>query len=273
MSLFSRLAKPTVVTVSAVTALVGLSATPANALTVPGLGQIPGLNAPGLTAPALPSIEGSAQLPASVTEVLKRIQTQAEGASQETAAALRTNAQRTIDALPIDQNAKNEAHRILDQIIPPATGSNSQPEAITAPDSQQTPSAPSAESQPQPREEARQAPANPCSPTARACVDLANQKTWLQENGRITYGPVPMTSGMEGYETTRGNLHVTRKVKDEWSIPYNGPMPYSVYFTNTGEAFHEGSLQQMSHGCIHLSNEAAQKYYYTLEVGDEVHIW
>ena len=100
-----------------------------------------------------------------------------------------------------------------------------------------------------------------------------SQKTWLQENGNITYGPVPMSSGMPGYETTRGHLSVTRKVRDEWSRPYNGPMPFSVYFTNDGEAFHEGSVNQMSHGCIHLNHDDAVKYFDTLQVGDGVYIW
>lgn len=116
-------------------------------------------------------------------------------------------------------------------------------------------------------------PESPCPPSARACVDLANQTTWLQQDGHIIWGPVPMSSGAQGYETTTGYLSVTRKVRDEWSIPYDAPMPYSVYFTNDGEAFHEGSVNLMSHGCIHLNHDDAVKYFDTLQIGDGVYIW
>ena len=82
-----------------------------------------------------------------------------------------------------------------------------------------------------------------------------------------------MAAGMPGHETTTGNLTVQRKVKDEWSVPYNGPMPYSVYFTSDGEAFHEGSVDVQSHGCIHLNHDDAVTYFDTLQVGDGVYIW
>ena len=139
------------------------------------------------------------------------------------------------------------------------------------PSRQEPAPAPAPEPAPAPRPEPK--PASPCPPTARACVDLANNKSWLQENGHITFGPVPISSGKPGYETTKGSLSVTRKVRDEWSVPYNGPMPFAVYFTNTGEAFHEGSVDVPSHGCIHLDHDAAVKYFDTLQVGDNVFIW
>ena len=57
----------------------------------------------------------------------------------------------------------------------------------------------------------------PCPATARACVDLAGQRTWLQKDGNVEYGPVTMSSGAQGWETPRGTHKVTRKVKDEIS--------------------------------------------------------
>ena len=48
-------------------------------------------------------------------------------------------------------------------------------------------------------------------------------------------------------------------------------MPYSVFF-NSGIAFHEGSLSVPSHGCVHLSQEAARTYYNTLQPGDVVEV-
>lgn len=112
---------------------------------------------------------------------------------------------------------------------------------------------------------------NPCPPHARACVDVDNRLAWLQEDGRITAGPVPTTTGMPGYETPRGEFTVQRKVRDEISYVFdNEPMPFSVYFTTTGIAFHEGDLTQDSHGCIHLSHQDAVHFFDVLEPNDIV---
>ena len=47
-------------------------------------------------------------------------------------------------------------------------------------------------------------------------------------------------------------------------------MPFSVYFTELGVAFHEGSLEDQSHGCIHLSNEDAVHFFDVLQPSDIV---
>ncbi|MFD5867512.1 L,D-transpeptidase [Corynebacterium sp. NPDC060344] len=112
---------------------------------------------------------------------------------------------------------------------------------------------------------------NACPPHARACVDVDNRLAWLQENGEVSRGPVPITTGRPGYETPRGEHVVQRKVRDEISYVFdNEPMPYSVYFTTTGVAFHEGDLTEDSHGCIHLSNLEAVHYFEVLQPNDIV---
>ena len=114
----------------------------------------------------------------------------------------------------------------------------------------------------------------PCPATARACVDLAGQRTWLQKDGNVEYGPVTMSSGAQGWETPRGTHKVTRKVKDEISREFhNAPMPYSVYFTNTGVAFHAGRVDWLSHGCIHLNHDDAVTYFNSLKTGDVVFVY
>ncbi|PRY46731.1 L,D-transpeptidase [Umezawaea tangerina] len=113
----------------------------------------------------------------------------------------------------------------------------------------------------------------PCDITNGACVELSSQQTWLISNGAVTYGPVPITSGRPGYETPTGYFPVLHKVLHEISRPYNNaPMPYSVYFTNYGIAFHEGSLEVPSHGCVHLSQEAAATYFDFLQSGQQVQV-
>jgi lipoprotein-anchoring transpeptidase ErfK/SrfK len=92
------------------------------------------------------------------------------------------------------------------------------------------------------------------------------------ENGKVIYGPVPITSGRAGWRTPPGTFRVTWKDIDHKSHEFNNaPMNYSVFF-NGGIAFHEGSLRQPSHGCIHLSRAAAQKYFSSLQVGEIVEV-
>lgn len=119
---------------------------------------------------------------------------------------------------------------------------------------------------------AQAAPAAPCSARADACIDLSANTSWLTHNGAVTYGGVPITSGKPGYETPPGSFQVTYKDIDHWSEAYDAPMPYSVFFTTSGIAFHEGSLSEESHGCIHLSNTAAKRYFSTLQPGDVVEV-
>lgn len=109
-----------------------------------------------------------------------------------------------------------------------------------------------------------------CPPTARACIDVDGKRAWMLTDGDVTYGPVPITTGRGGYETTRGTHQVIRHVRDEHSIPFDSPMPFSTYFTASGIAFHEGRLDEPSHGCIHMSHESAVHFFDQLTVGDEV---
>nr|WP_309115699.1 L,D-transpeptidase family protein [Saccharothrix sp.] len=102
---------------------------------------------------------------------------------------------------------------------------------------------------------------------------MSTNESWLISGGKVEYGPVPITSGRPGYETPVGYFPVLHKVKNEVSRVYNNaPMPYSVYFTDYGIAFHEGSLTEESHGCIHLSMEAAIKYFNSLHSGEQVQV-
>ncbi|GLW93184.1 L,D-transpeptidase [Actinokineospora globicatena] len=112
----------------------------------------------------------------------------------------------------------------------------------------------------------------PCSAAARACVALGAKSAWLMDGGAVTYGAVPITSGKPGYRTPKGSFKVTYKDIDHWSSAFNGPMPFSVFFTTTGVAFHEGSLSQLSHGCIHLSRDAARTFFDNLAPGDVVEV-
>lgn len=118
---------------------------------------------------------------------------------------------------------------------------------------------------------AHHAPAPPqCPPTAAACIDVDGKRAWLVDDGNVTYGPVPITTGKPGYETVRGSHPVLRQVRHDHSMIFDAPMPFSTYFTKSGIAFHEGGLDEPSHGCIHLGHHAAAHFFEHLQVGDEV---
>ena len=112
----------------------------------------------------------------------------------------------------------------------------------------------------------------PCGAGVDACIDLSANKSWLLDDGAVSYGPVPITHGRPGWETPPGTFNVGWKDIDHKSSEFDGaPMPDSVFF-NGGIAFHEGSLSDLSHGCIHLSPAAAETFYNALAVGDTVQV-
>lgn len=113
-----------------------------------------------------------------------------------------------------------------------------------------------------------------CPPAARACVDLDGERAWLQRDGEVTYGAVPIGQGGPGYDTPRASFHVSRKVVDDVSYVFDmAPMPYAVYFTDVGHAFHEGDPEGESHGCVRLAPGDAEIYFNELQVGDLIHIY
>ena len=112
-----------------------------------------------------------------------------------------------------------------------------------------------------------------CPRAASACVDLRARLTWLQSDGKISYGPVRMEPGQPGtaHATPRGIFHVAWKAGAHYlSAEYDEAMPYAVFFAEGGIAFHGGSLTRQSHGCVHLSIRSARYYYDHLPVGAEV---
>jgi hypothetical protein len=114
----------------------------------------------------------------------------------------------------------------------------------------------------------------PCVAIVRACVKLSSKQAWLLDGaGRVTYGPVPITSGKKGDKTPTGMHAVLWKDADHKSAEFDdAPMPWSVFFADGGIAFHTGSLRAQSSGCIHLSDSAARKFFGTLGIGDSVQV-
>lgn len=115
-------------------------------------------------------------------------------------------------------------------------------------------------------------PGVPCTdPGVRACVDLSDRRAWLLDDGAVVRGPVPVTHGAEGYRTRQGTFTVSFHSRDHVSSIYDAPMPFAVFFDGD-IAFHEGSLQEDSHGCVHLSPADAEAFFDTLADGDRVQV-
>jgi hypothetical protein len=115
-------------------------------------------------------------------------------------------------------------------------------------------------------------PPPPCGPEIRACVSLSTRQAWLLANGAIEYGPVPITHGGTTSPTPTGTWPVAWKDQEHTSSIYGDPMPYSVFFAPGGYAFHEGRLDEDSHGCVRLNMPDAQTFFTVLQVGQLVQV-
>jgi L,D-transpeptidase catalytic domain len=89
-------------------------------------------------------------------------------------------------------------------------------------------------------------------------VDKSSQRMTVTVNGEQLYD-WPVTTGGSGYDTPSGTFKPFRMEIDHSSDEYdNAPMPYSIFFTQTGNAIH-GTYEQrnlgraVSHGCVRLS--------------------
>ena len=89
-------------------------------------------------------------------------------------------------------------------------------------------------------------------------IDKSTQRMTVTVDGRQLYR-WPVATGAIDYDTPNGSFKPFRMEidhkSDEWD---NAPMPYSIFFTDTGNAVH-GTYEQrslghaVSHGCVRLS--------------------
>lgn len=98
-------------------------------------------------------------------------------------------------------------------------------------------------------------------------------QAWLIADGRVVRGPVKISAGGPGKETPIGTFAVLWKEPLHISVECNNTaMPHAVFFTTGGVAFHTGSLERPSAGCVKLADEDARAWYAHLQVGDEVRV-
>jgi len=89
-------------------------------------------------------------------------------------------------------------------------------------------------------------------------IDKSAQRMTVTVNGEQLY-EWPVSTGGRGYDTPSGTFKPFRMEIDHYSEEWdNAPMPYSIFFTQTGNAIH-GTYEQrnlgraVSHGCVRLS--------------------
>jgi len=112
-----------------------------------------------------------------------------------------------------------------------------------------------------------------CSARAEACVSTEHRLAWLQRRGRVVHGPVPVSLGTRADPTPRGHFRVAWKDAEHTSSIYGIDMPWSVFFATGGIAFHQGPIDEASHGCVHLAPAAAEAFFDALDRGDRVHVY
>ena len=89
-------------------------------------------------------------------------------------------------------------------------------------------------------------------------IDKPTQRMTVTVNGAQLY-KWPVSTGADGYDTPSGAFRPFRMeidhTSDEWD---DAPMPYSIFFTMTGNAVHGTTDERhlghaVSHGCVRLS--------------------
>ena len=88
-------------------------------------------------------------------------------------------------------------------------------------------------------------------------VNKSTQRMTVTVDGRVRYN-WPVSTGRPGYDTPSGTFRPFRMDIKHRSKEYdNAPMPYSIFFTTTGDAVHgtyeRGLGRAVSHGCVRLS--------------------
>ncbi|MCX4098257.1 L,D-transpeptidase [Nocardia sp. alder85J] len=111
----------------------------------------------------------------------------------------------------------------------------------------------------------------PCSEAARGCMRLSTNEAWLMDNGRVTFGPTPISHGRPGYETPPGVFPVAFKKEYHWSTMHNAEMRYAIFF-NGDIATHIGPIEEQSHGCIRMTPDGAQAFFDYLNPGDIIEV-
>jgi lipoprotein-anchoring transpeptidase ErfK/SrfK len=104
-------------------------------------------------------------------------------------------------------------------------------------------------------------------------IDKTAQRMTVTAAGKPVHN-WPVSTGRSGYDTPSGRFKPFRMEIDHYSKEWDdAPMPYSIFFTKSGNAVH-GTYEQrhlgraVSHGCVRLSVRNAATFVGTGEAGE-----
>jgi ankyrin repeat protein len=102
-------------------------------------------------------------------------------------------------------------------------------------------------------------------------ISLAMQRVALVKDGVPVYH-ARCSTGRPGYSTKRGEFVITNKERNHRSTIYHVEMPYFMRLSCLDFGMHAGYVadRPVSHGCIRLPADAAQKLYSEVPVGTVV---
>ncbi|WP_163513540.1 L,D-transpeptidase family protein [Fodinicola acaciae] len=110
------------------------------------------------------------------------------------------------------------------------------------------------------------------------CVDLTSQTMWVNNGGKIAFGPTPIRTGRAGLATPPGHFSISDKKKSTISSYFRVRLPYwqrfhaDMGFHQTTTYLYEGDSPG-SHGCINLLRGDASKLYSMTTSGTHVHVF
>ncbi|WP_280381743.1 L,D-transpeptidase [Nocardia wallacei] len=109
----------------------------------------------------------------------------------------------------------------------------------------------------------------PCTKEgAKVCMRLSTNEAWLLDgDGKVVYGPTPISHGRPGYETPPGVFRAAFKKEYHWSTMHHAEMRWAVFF-NGDIATHIGPIEEQSHGCIRMTPDGAKALYDHVNNGD-----
>ncbi len=113
----------------------------------------------------------------------------------------------------------------------------------------------------------------------RVEVDLSKQQAYYYINN-VPLGSMPVSTGILGMETPTGKFAITRKLPVHRYVGpgYNFPnakwnLEFSPRLYLHGAYWHhQFGKRPMSHGCVNIGYQDAEKLFYFMDVGDKVEV-
>jgi LysM repeat protein len=109
-------------------------------------------------------------------------------------------------------------------------------------------------------------------------VDLSEQRTYAYDNGVLVYDTL-VSTGLPGTPTVTGDYQIYHRLRSQRMVGPDYDLPnveWVQYFYQGyglhGTYWHNNFGYPMSHGCVNMTNDAAQWFYEWADYGTPVHV-